>query len=251
MESIPLRLLRTVKPIESTMKKPAHYLITGASRGVGRETAIVLSSMGHALTLTARDQQALNETRQLCESECDIIIADLTDSAGIKAVKDHVRNRQLPLNGLIHNAGVLINKPFPELSNRDWQDQFSVNLLAPALLTRDLLPYLKNPSHVVMIGSMGGYQGSAKFPGLSAYSATKGGVSILAECLATELISRGISVNSLCLGAVQTDMLEKAFPGFEAPVSAADMGHYIANFLTDGDRFYNGQVLPVALADPE
>lgn len=233
------------------MERPAHYLVTGASRGVGRQTAIALSSKGHLLTLTARDQRALEETRQMCKTDCTVITADLTDRSGLQSLKSHIESRQLPLNGLVHNAGLLINKPFVDLSDQDWEDQFSVNLLAPARLTRDLLSCLQNPSHVLMIGSMGGFQGSAKFPGLSAYSATKGGVAILAECLATELASRGIHVNALCLGAVQTDMLEQAFPGFKAPVSASEMGHYIADFLTEGVRFYNGQVLPVALADPD
>ncbi|MEX1213021.1 MAG: SDR family oxidoreductase [Balneolaceae bacterium] len=232
------------------MNRPSHYLITGASRGIGRETAIELSKMGHKLTLTARNRQALEETRSKCESDCFVMDADLTKPDGLRHIIHHIKHRQLALDGLVHNAGLLINKPFVELTDQDWQNQFSVNLMAPARLTRDLLPFLADPSHIVMIGSMGGYQGSAKFPGLSAYSATKSGVSILAECLANELAPLGIHVNSLCLGAVQTNMLEQAFPGFEAPVSAPDMGRYIAGFLTEGDRFYNGRVLPVALADP-
>lgn len=233
------------------MNRPGHYLITGASRGVGRETAIALSSMGHRLILTARDRQALEETREQCTTDCVVVDADLTHSDGLKSITRQIERRRLPLSGLVHNAGLLINKPFEDLTDQDWQHQISVNLIAPARLTRDLLPSLSNPSHVVMIGSMGGFQGSAKFPGLSAYSAAKGGVAILAECLAAELASRGVHVNALCLGAVQTDMLEQAFPGFEAPVSATDMGGYIADFLTKGDQFYNGQVLPVALADPD
>jgi NAD(P)-dependent dehydrogenase (short-subunit alcohol dehydrogenase family) len=97
---------------------------------------------------------------------------------------------------------------------------------------------------------MGGYQGSSKFPGLSVYSATKGGLSILTECIATEFSDKKISCNSLCLGAVQTEMLEQAFPGIEAPVEPEEMAEYISEFILNGHKFYNGQILPVTLGDP-
>jgi NAD(P)-dependent dehydrogenase (short-subunit alcohol dehydrogenase family) len=108
-----------------------------------------------------------------------------------------------------------------------------------------------NPSHIVNISSMGGFQGSAKFPGLSAYSVSKGALSILTEALSTEFASKDIRVNALCLGAVQTEMFEEAFPGFKAPLSAEEMGHYIADFALTAHRFYNGKILPVSLEDPD
>jgi NAD(P)-dependent dehydrogenase (short-subunit alcohol dehydrogenase family) len=98
---------------------------------------------------------------------------------------------------------------------------------------------------------MGGFQGSAKFPGLAAYSVSKGALSILTECLSVELSDKNIKANALCLGAVQTEMLEEAFPGIEAPLSAKEMGNYISNFAIEGSAFYNGKILPVALEDPE
>jgi NAD(P)-dependent dehydrogenase (short-subunit alcohol dehydrogenase family) len=97
---------------------------------------------------------------------------------------------------------------------------------------------------------MGGFQGSDKFPGLSAYSVTKGTLSILTECLAVELQDKNIKVNCLCLGAVQTEMLNEAFPGLTAPVEASQMGTYISDFVINGHTFYNGKVLPVALQNP-
>ncbi len=77
---------------------------------------------------------------------------------------------------------------------------------------------------------MGGFQGSSKFPGLSAYSTAKGALSILTECLAVEFEEKKVSVNALALGAVQTDMLEKAFPEYKAPISPIEMAEYIENF---------------------
>ena len=105
-------------------------------------------------------------------------------------------------------------------------------------------------AHIVNIGSMGGFQGSSKFPGLSAYSASKAALHTLTECLAQEFTEQGIKVNCLALGSAQTEMLEKAFPGYESPVMAFEMGKYIADFALTGHRFFNGKVLPVAVTTP-
>ena len=125
-----------------------------------------------------------------------------------------------------------------------------VNVLSTINLTRRLIPCLAEESHIVNISSMGGFQGSDKFPGLTAYSVTKGAVSILSECLAVELENENISVNALCLGSVQTEMFAAAFPGFSADVSPEKMGTYIADFALNGSTYYNGKVLPVALRNP-
>jgi NAD(P)-dependent dehydrogenase (short-subunit alcohol dehydrogenase family) len=105
-------------------------------------------------------------------------------------------------------------------------------------------------SHILNIGSMGAFQGSAKFPGLLAYSASKAALHTLTECLAQELVEQGIKVNCLALGSAQTEMLEQAFPGYESPVMAFEMGKYIADFAVTGHRFFNGKVLPVAVTTP-
>lgn len=91
-------------------------------------------------------------------------------------------------------------------------------------------------SHILNIGSMGGYQGSAKFAGLSAYSASKAALACWSECLAEELKPRRIAVNCLCLGCVQTEMLRQAFPDFDAPSSADEMAHFIGDFALNGQN---------------
>jgi NAD(P)-dependent dehydrogenase (short-subunit alcohol dehydrogenase family) len=117
-------------------------------------------------------------------------------------------------------------------------------------LTRIALPYLQKGSHVVTISSMGGIQGSLKFPGLSAYSSSKGAVITLSELLAEEYKELGIAFNVLALGAVQTEMLEEAFPGYQAPISAANMAQYIVDFTLTGNQYYNGKVLEVSSTNP-
>jgi len=151
---------------------------------------------------------------------------------------------------LINNAGLLINKPFYDLTPVDFDELFTINVKSAFLLVKQLLPRLDNRSHIVNIGSMGGVQGSVKFPGLSLYSASKGALAVLTECLAEELKATGIKVNCLALGSVDTEMLSKAFPGFTAPVDAPSMGAFIRDFALQGHRFFNGKIIPVSVSTP-
>ncbi len=230
--------------------KNRYILVTGASRGIGFEIAKSIADSGNTVVATARSVDALENLKSHSPGRIETITADLTDSSGTKSIAEFLNRNKIKLDGLIHNAGFLINKPFTDLSDTDWQKMLDVNLIGPVRLTRTLIPFMNSGRHIVMISSMGGYQGSSKFPGLSGYSTAKGGVSILSECLSVELSDYNISVNCLCLGAVQTEMLEEAFPGFKAPVSAEEMGGYIAGFTLEAHQFYNGKILPVALADP-
>ena len=151
---------------------------------------------------------------------------------------------------LIHNAGAILLKPFAETSTEDFEKIYKVNVFAVAALTRLTLPYLSAGSHVVTISSMGGIQGSIKFPGLAAYSSSKGAVITLSELLAEEYRERGISFNVLALGSVQTEMLQEAFPGYQAPLSAMDMAEYVVNFALTGQKFQNGRVVQVSSTTP-
>ena len=117
-------------------------------------------------------------------------------------------------------------------------------------MIRDLFPLFVKDSHIVNISSMGGYQGSAKFPGLSVYSAAKGAVAVLSECLAEEFKEQGIKVNALAIGAVQTEMLSQAFPGYMAPLQPDEMAEFIMDFALNGHRFFNGKILPVSVSTP-
>lgn len=139
------------------------------------------------------------------------------------------------------------------MTEADWLAMFQTNVLGAAQLTQSLLPLMGQngkTSHVVNIGSMGGYQGSSKFAGLSAYSASKGALAILSECLAEELKDKNVKCNCLCLGAVDTDMLQMAFPNYKAPTTSDEMGQFIADFALNGHKYFNGKVLPVSIMTP-
>jgi NAD(P)-dependent dehydrogenase (short-subunit alcohol dehydrogenase family) len=153
---------------------------------------------------------------------------------------------------LVNNAGLLINKPFKDLTIEDWKLQFAVNLFGMTRLIKLLLPLMGGlkETHIVNLGSMGGFQGSKKFTGLSAYSASKAAVANLTECLAYEFSADNIRVNCLALGAVDTEMLKQAFPGYRAPVTSYEMAEFIKSFCKTGHKLFNGKVLPVSVIDP-
>ncbi|NJO87094.1 MAG: SDR family oxidoreductase [Lewinella sp.] len=228
------------------------YLITGASRGIGRATVVALAAVpGRRLLAVARSEAALAAlAAELAEapSEVAYLAFDLTAedySPLLLWLAPYGR-----LAGLLNNAGNLRPTPAGELTLADWQLSFSLNVFAPARLAAALHSSLPAGSHVVNIGSMGGFQGSIKFPGLAAYSAAKAALAVLSECLAAEWAHDGIAVNCLAFGAVQTEMLSIAFPGYQAPLTPDAMGSFVAWFLTQGQLFFNGKILPVALNNP-
>jgi NAD(P)-dependent dehydrogenase (short-subunit alcohol dehydrogenase family) len=167
-----------------------------------------------------------------------------------ESFKKEVQSRFDQIDVLINNAGSLISRNFTESEENDIRTMMEINFFAPSSLIRILLPLLRSGSHIVNISSMGGFQGSEKFKGLSYYSASKAALACLSECLALEFREAGISVNCLALGSVSTEMLEEAFPGYKAPVSAADMGEFIASFALNGHKYINGKILPIALRTP-
>ena len=230
-----------------------NIVITGASSGIGREVALRLSEEpGNRIYAIARNGNSLLSLSEAAGNRnITAVPMDITSGrSSISGLKKRLEEETGRLDILINNAGHLVNKPFEEHTDTDIASSVAVNFTSAALLIAELLPLMGRGSHVVNIGSMGGFQGSLKFPGLAWYSATKGALSVLTECLAAEYAERGISFNCLCPGAVQTEMFQKAFPGFTAPVSPAEMAGFISDFAVNGNRFFNGKILPVALSVP-
>ncbi|MFM1877687.1 MAG: hypothetical protein RLZZ241_553 [Bacteroidota bacterium] len=225
----------------------ARIIVTGSSRGIGFELVRWLAREGHQVLALSRNPEPI-QLLQL--PKVTSIAFDLTDAQAPEEVTRWIRLHWGTATGLIHNAGSLINKPFSELSNDDFESVYRVNVFGVAALTRAVLPFFEPDGHVVVLSSMGGVQGSSKFPGLAAYSSSKGAVITLTELLAEEYKTSGPSFNALALGAVQTEMLEAAFPGYQAPVSATQMAAYVGNFALTGHQFYNGKVLQVSSSTP-
>jgi len=231
-----------------------NVIVTGASSGVGYELVkkLIANERITKVLGIARREERLSELSNYANSinrkEVFVPLAQDVCTISLEAVTTHI-NR---VDALVNNAGLLVSKPFMDLTEEDFQAIYKVNVFAPARLIRMLKPMMggEKPSHIVNIGSMGGFQGASKFPGLSAYSSSKSAIAGLSECLAEEFKKDNIQVNCLAFGAVQTEMLEKAFPGFQAQLSASQMADFVLDFTLNGHMYYNGKVLPVSSSTP-
>lgn len=228
------------------MKESKNIIITGTSRGIGFELAQLFADEGHRVLAISRNPRPILEVNHsnIATFSCDLCVQD-----DYRKVEEFIAEWE-QVDILINNAGTLLNKPFLETTTEDFEAVYKVNVFAIAELTRLVLPKMPKEGHVVTISSMGGIQGSMKFPGLSAYSSSKGAVITLTELWAEEFKETGPSFNALAIGAVQTEMLAEAFPGYQAPLSAKEMAAYIKDFALIGNQFYNGKVLQVSSSTP-
>ena len=220
-------------------------MISGASRGIGLAMAQWFSDNQHHVWVLSRN---IAPIEALNAPNVNAFSLDISDDEALQEWSTSFAPKSVDV--LINNAGKLINKPFLETTQSDFELVYKVNVFGLANLTRTLLSKMNSDSHIVNISSMGGINGTSKFPGLAAYSSSKGAVSILTELLAEEFKDSGPSVNALALGAVQTEMLSEAFPGLDVPMDAKTMAAYIAQFALTGHQFYNGKVLPVSNTTP-
>lgn len=224
-----------------------NVVITGTSRGIGLEMVKLFSKMGHAVVAISRNTAPVLDLNLagVKAIECDITKESDFENV-VKYFKEHVSKIDI----LINNAGAILNKPFLETNPEEFQKVYATNIFGLVALTQKALPFMPKEGHVVNISSMGGVQGSMKFPGLSAYSSSKGALITLTEMLAEEFKDEGPAFNVLALGAVQTEMLEEAFPGYQAPLNAEEMAEYVVHFSLTGNKFYNGKLLQVSNSTP-
>jgi NAD(P)-dependent dehydrogenase (short-subunit alcohol dehydrogenase family) len=228
-----------------------NIIVNGGTRGIGREVVLFLAKEpDNQVIVTGRSIRALSGLSDSSPNihAVEVDLSALREDAGrfstaLLSCFDRV-------DVLINMAGMLVAKEFMNLSDDEARQMMETNFFGIAGVIKILKPYMPAGSHIVNISSMGGYQGSMKFKGLSLYSASKAAIACLSECLAEEFRESGISVNCLALGAVQTEMLNEAFPGYTAPVSAGEMARFISYFALNANRFMNGRIIPVAVNTP-
>jgi short-subunit dehydrogenase len=234
-----------------------NIIVTGTSRGIGFEIVKQLSNNSdNKIVAIARNDSKLRDLKKSCLEEnphaniypiaFDLENMDLFEIRLLADIQNHIKNIDI----LINNAGLLINKPFEELSEDEINRMIQLNLTAPAILIKTLLPLMNESGHIVNISSMGGFQGSQKFPGLAIYSAAKAGLASLTECLAEEYKNSGLAFNCLALGSTDTEMLREAFPGYQASFKASEMASFILDFALNKYKFFNGKIIPVSKATP-
>lgn len=230
--------------------KVKNIIITGGSRGIGRALAEKFLNEGHQVFVISRSEDLLKE---LAEKEYNgkftYAALDLAETENIEKAVAHIADWK-KVDVLYNNAGLLVKKTFDKLTEADFTQSWKVNFLAPTLLIQALLPKLSSDAHIVNITTMGAVQGSVKFPELSAYGSSKATLVTLSEVLAQEFGEKGPSINCVALGAVQTEMLEQAFPGLEASVSPQEMADYLFEFGLTAHRYMNGKIVQCSSTTP-
>lgn len=226
-----------------------NILIIGASRGIGAELVVQLAqNENHHILAFSRNLKAMDEKfgvfPNVSSFALDLNAVDVktTFAAQIESLSH--------IDILIYNSGFLVNKPFLDLTREEIQTSYQINVLSAFEIFQAAMPKFSEKAHIISISSMGGFQGTVKFGGLSSYSTPKAALVSLTELLAEEFKDTQWAFNCLALGAAQTEMLEAAFPGYQAPVSAAEMAEFIADFSLNASRFIRGKVVPVSLSTP-
>lgn len=230
-----------------------NIIVSGGSKGIGREVVMSLATdKDNQILVTGRNEGRLKELQMECVNEnVSYLAMDISElDKEIEHVKEEIYNRFSRVDILINIAGLLFVKDFMKLSDQEARNMMDTNFFGPAAFIKLIVPLMSAGSHIVNISSMGGFQGSSKYGGLSYYSASKAALSCLSECLAVELGETGISVNCLAIGSVQTEMFESAFPGFKAPLGPKEIAEFISYFAVNGNKYFNGKVLPVAVNNP-
>lgn len=222
-----------------------NVIITGASRGIGLEMVIQLMDNPaiDKIFILTRNTHPVFTHKKVEVIATDFLKADWLGKVNIPF--------DVPIHLLINNSGYLYNAGADVTPIHEVERMTKINFLAPFQLVQHVLPQLKlGKAHLINIGSMGGFTGSAKFPGLAAYSATKSAAATLSECWAEEFKSFGIKSNCLALGAVNTEMLKEAFPGYVADIDAPKMAKGIIDFALNFDGLINGKVIPLSVSVP-
>lgn len=234
-----------------------NVVITGASGGIGYQSALKMAVDGHSVFAIARRKDQLMKLKEEShglnkDAKLHLLTGDLADEKFLSSAIQEILSQVAEIHVLINNAGMLVNKPFEEITLNDWTAIYTTNVFAMANLVKALLPVFSKSvrNHIVNISSMGGFQGSMKFKGLSAYSSSKAAVVGLTECMAEEFKDKNIAVNCLCLGSVQTEMFSNAFPTYTAALTAEEAGKFVSEFALEGSKLFNGKIIPVSNSTP-
>lgn len=224
-------------------------IVVGASKGIGAEL-VTLLAQNPLIQVLALARNIQSENKWEAHKNVQLHNFDL-QSENAKVELQNILSTISSIDYVINNAGYLVNKPFLELSQEEIVDSYTVNILGVMSALQVIIPkMLPIGGHIVNISSMGAFQGTVKFAGLSTYSSSKAALTNLTEMLAEEFKDTKLKFNCLCLGAVQTEMLAKAFPGYLAPVTAPEMAEYIVDFTLNQSKWMNGKIIPVSLSTP-
>lgn len=199
-------------------------IVTGASRGIGRAIALRLAEAGAEVALWARDSAALRKVAAEITAnrgKARAIMVDVADSDSVNRAADLVRATMPPVRTVVNNAGMVLRKSTESITDDEWRKVMAVNLDGTFFVTRAFIDDLeRNQGRVINISSISGQQGTSL---LAAYCAAKHGVIGLTRALAEELRTAKVSVNAICPGSVDTQMLREGMPGAKPDMSPDDI----------------------------
>ena len=219
-------------------------VVTGTSSGIGYQICIQAAKMNFHVISVSRNIEPLKDIGGI-----ESFATDITNKDSVDEFIANLKSRKIKIDILINNAGYLVSELFGDTTYESFKKTFDVNVFGLAEITRSLIPIINSDGHVINISSIGGVNGSKKFPGLSAYSSSKAAVIALTEVLAEEH-QNGPSFNVLALGAVQTKMLKEAFPDYNVETKPEEMAKYILDFAINGNKLFNGKLISVSNSNP-
>jgi 3-oxoacyl-[acyl-carrier protein] reductase len=226
-------------------------IVAGAGRGIGFS---VVKDLLHKypdkfVVAVSRNINKLN-TLAVQFKNLKIIQADLSvlSDEDKKDLINSVKNKNL--KSIIFTAGILDKVKFGEACKKDFEKIYTNNVWSFIDLVQFLMPEINQSTHIISIGSMGGFTGTLKFPEMFLYSSSKAALSSVTECIAVEISEKKASANCLVLGAVDTEMMNTAFPGYKTDISPDSISDFIIDFAMNRKNLFNGKVIPVAATIP-
>lgn len=222
-------------------------IVTGASSGIGRATAELLAQRGARVAICARSADVLHDIASRHGDRMIAVTGDVSDLAVVERLFSMTESRFGKCSILVNNAGMIDVAPLVDTTLEQWQRMFDVNVHAIFLACRRALPSMldRGEGAIVNVASISGIVGPEKFPGFVSYCASKGAVISLTESLAVEVKTRGVRVNSVSPGSVDTPMWAAASGGAPASMTPAEVAEAILFLASDRSRPMNGQNLNV------
>lgn len=224
-------------------------IVAGAGKGIGFACVQEILNSFPNISVLALSRNTSNLKRisqiNLNSINCDLSIPNKDLKTQISKLISGYN-----LKGIIFTAGVLELKSIGDITLNTFNTIYQNNVWSLMNLIQTIEANLNSTSHIVTIGSMGGHTGTMKFNGMSIYSSSKAALASITECIAEEFKTKGISANCLNIGAVETDMMKTAFPGYKSNVSPESMAKFIVNFTIFSKELFNGKVIPVSSTIP-
>ncbi|HET7710578.1 MAG TPA: SDR family oxidoreductase [Thermoanaerobaculia bacterium] len=222
-------------------------VVTGASSGIGRATARLLAAEGARVALFSRSEERLRDLAQIYPDQMLAVAGDVADEQAISRLFEECEKGFGPCDLLVNNAGMIFPRSLHQTSPEDWDRLFAVNVRGVFLATRRALPSMleRGSGAIVNVASISGVLGTKKFPGYVSYCASKAAVISLTEALAVELRDRGVRVNCISPGAVETQMWREAGGGAPASMTPEEVARGILFLLSSESSPMNGQNLHV------